>query len=83
MNNFPRINATDRPPLYSQHFIFHWGVFLKIYKVMKLHAHAIKGVNEDNASVHNTKQKYLKIRQLSPLDRGSKDIELKKYVLVS
>ena len=29
----------------------YWGVFLKIYKVMKLYAHAKKVVNEDNTTI--------------------------------
>ena len=30
------------------------GVFLKIYKEINFHTNAIKGVNEDNTSVHKT-----------------------------
>ena len=44
---------------------------------MKLHAHAIKGVNADNRSVHNTKQKYLKLSKRSSLERASKNLKNK------
>ena len=49
-----------------------WGVFLKIYKTMELHANAIKGVNEDGKSVDNTLiAKVAKISKMSPLESWS------------